>query len=265
MRWMIGICFLIDYAILDMMAIEFKCFFVGLYCKIRNKFLIIIMCGRFALTNIDTIFSRLRVIVSEDVKITPHYNIAPSQNIPVIYKDKNLENRIEFMKWGLVPFWAKDPKIGYKMINARAETLTQKPSFKNIFKTKRCVIPSSGFYEWKKIDKQKVPYYIGIKNSKIFSFAGLFDNWKDRDGNELKTFTIITTDANNTLKPIHDRMPVILKQEFEEKWLDMKIQNSDLLAEMLKPYPDDQMVAYSVSSEVNNPENDSPELTRKIN
>ncbi|MHC4268453.1 MAG: SOS response-associated peptidase [Planctomycetota bacterium] len=223
------------------------------------------MCGRFALTDIDAIFSRLRVIISEDVKIQPHYNIAPSQNIPVIYKDKNRENRIEFMKWGLVPFWAKDPKIGHKMINARAETLTQKPSFKHIFKTKRCLVPGSGFYEWKKVDKHKVPYYIGIKNCKTFSFAGLFDHWKDSDGNELKTFTIITTNANNTLKPIHDRMPVILKQEFEEKWLDIKTQDSDLLAEMLTPYTDDQMVAYPVSSEVNNPGNDNPKLIRRIN
>ncbi len=223
------------------------------------------MCGRFALTDIDAIFSRLRVIVSEDIKITSRYNIAPSQNIPVIYKDKNRGNKIEFMKWGLVPFWVKDPKIGYRMINARAETLTQKPSFKHIFKTKRCVVPSSGFYEWKKIDKQKAPYYIGIKNSKIFSFAGLFDNGKDNDGNELKTFTIITTNANNTLKPIHDRMPVILEPEFEEKWLDMRIQNSDLLSEMLKPYPDDQMIVYPVSSEVNNPVNDNPKLVRRVN
>lgn len=223
------------------------------------------MCGRFALTDIDAIFSRLRVIISEDIKITPHYNIAPSQNIPVIYKDKKQENRIEFMKWGLIPFWAKDPRIGYKMINARAETLTQKPSFKHILKTKRCLIPASGFYEWKKVDKQKVPYYIGIKNCKTFSFAGLFDHWKDGDGNELKTFTIITTNANNTIKPIHDRMPVILKQEYEGKWLDIKIQNSDLLAEMLKPYADDQMVAYPVSREVNNLGNDNPKLIRRIN
>ena len=225
------------------------------------------MCGRFSLTDIDSIFSRFGVIISKDInkKITPHYNIAPTQKIPVIYKDKNQENKIEFMKWGLVPFWAKDPKIGYKMINARAETLTQKPSFKHLIKSKRCLVPSSGFYEWEKIDKRKVPYYIGIKNSKIFSFAGLYDNWKDRIGNELKTFTIITTDANNTLKPIHNRMPVILEQEFEEKWLDTRIQDFDDLAELLKPYPDDQMIAYTVTSEVNNPKNDNPQLIREVN
>ncbi len=225
------------------------------------------MCGRFSLTDIDSIFSRFGVIISKDInkKITPHYNIAPTQKIPVIYKNKNQENKIEFMKWGLVPFWAKDPKIGYKMINARAETLAQKPSFKHLLKSKRCLVPSSGFYEWKRIDKRKIPYYIGIKNSKIFSFAGLYDNWKDSDGNELKTFTIITTNSNNTLKPIHNRMPVILEREFEEDWLDVKTHDFDSLKQMLKPYPDDKMIAYAVSTEVNNPSNDNPELIRKVN
>jgi putative SOS response-associated peptidase YedK len=225
------------------------------------------MCGRFSLTDIDSIFSRFGVIISKDInkKITPHYNIAPTQKIPVIYKDKNQENRIEFMRWGLVPYWAKDPKIGHKMINARAETLAQKPSFKHLLKSKRCLVPSSGFYEWKRIDERKVPYYIGIKNSRIFSFAGIYDNWKDSVGNELKTFTIITTNSNNTLKPIHNRMPVILEREFEEDWLDVKTHDFDSLKQMLKPYPDDKMIAYAVSTEVNNPSNDNPELIRKVN
>ncbi len=225
------------------------------------------MCGRFSLTDIDSIFSRFGVIISKDInkKITPHYNIAPTQKIPVIYKDTNQQNKIEFMKWGLIPFWAKDPKIGHKMINARAETLAQKPSFKHLLKSKRCLVPSSGFYEWKRIDKRKIPYYIGIKNSKIFSFAGLYDNWKDNVGNELKTFTIITTSSNNTLKPIHNRMPVILEQEFEEDWLDVKTHDFDSLKQMLKPYPDDNMITYAVSYDVNNPSNDNPELIRKVN
>jgi len=224
------------------------------------------MCGRFVLDDIDDILPRFGITDPKDIKeeLTPHYNIAPTQNIPIIYKDKNQKNRIEFMKWGLVPYWAKDPKIGYGMINARAETLAQKPSFKHILKTKRCLVPSSGFYEWKKIDKQKVPFYIGIKSNRIFSFAGLFDNWKDSDGNELVTFTIITTDANDTLKTIHNRMPVILEQEFEEKWLDTRIQDFDSLTEMLKPYPDDQMITYKVSSEVNNPRNDNLQLIKEI-
>ena len=225
------------------------------------------MCGRFALSDIVDIFSRFKIIIPEGFKekITPHYNIAPTQNIPIIYKDKNQENKIEFMKWGLVPFWAKDPRIGNKMINARSETLTQKPSFKHLLKSNRCIVPGSGFYEWKKIDKQKVPYYIGIKDNKIFSFAGLYDRWRDSAGNELKTFTIITTDANNTLKPIHNRMPVILEKEFEEKWIDTKFQDVNYLMQMLKPYPDDNMLTYAVSSEVNNPKNDNPKLLRKVN
>ena len=225
------------------------------------------MCGRFVLESIDEVFPRFRISGPEDLigNIKPRYNIAPSHYAYIISRNARHENRLEMMKWGLVPSWSKDPQIGNRMINARVETIAIKPSFKHILKTNRCLVPTSGFYEWKKIDKQKVPYYIGIKNCKTFSFAGLFDHWKDGDRNELKTFTIITTNANNTIKPIHDRMPVILKQEYEEKWLDIKIQNSDLLAEMLKPYPDDQMVAYPVSSEVNNPGNDNPRLIRRVN
>ncbi len=198
------------------------------------------MCGRFTLTDTDNFSSHFNITTTTNIseKITPHYNIAPTQIIPVIYKDENQENRIEFRKWDLVPFWAKDPKIGYGMINARAETLTQKPSFKNLIKSKRFLVPSSGFYEWKKIDKRKVPYYVEVIEIKMFSFAGLYDNWKDNAVKELKTFTMITTDANNTLKPIHNRMPVILEKEYEEKWLDIKTQDFDSLREILKPYPD---------------------------
>lgn len=219
------------------------------------------MCGRFSLIDIDAIFSRYRIKLNQGINIKPHYNIAPTQFVPVIYQ----ENKIEYMKWGLVPFWAKDSKIGHKMINARSETLTEKPSFKHLLKQNRCIVPVSGFYEWKKIDKQKVPYYIGIKGSELLSFAGLYDIWKDSTGNELKTFTIITTNANNTIKPIHNRMPVILEKEFENKWIDAKFQDVNSLMQMLKPCPDDNMIAYAVSTKVNSPKNDSPELLRKAN
>lgn len=127
------------------------------------------------------------------------------------------------MKWGLVPFWAKDLKIGNRMINARAETLDRKPSFRHFLKSKRCLVPSSGFYEWKRVGKSKVPHYIKLKKREIFSFAGLYDIWRDGEGNEHKTFTIITTEPNGTLKPIHDRMPVILRQECEEAWLGVGV------------------------------------------
>ncbi|GJQ59302.1 MAG: hypothetical protein SCALA701_21030 [Candidatus Scalindua sp.] len=168
------------------------------------------------------------------------------------------------MKWGLVPFWAKDPKIGNRMINARAETLDKKPSFRHLLKSKRCLVPGSGFYEWKRVGKSKLPHYIKLKKREIFSFAGLYDIWRDGEGSELKTFTIITTEPNSTLRPIHDRMPVILRQECEEAWLGVgsPALNNDALMAMLRPYPDDVDV-YIVSNEVNSPTNDNPQLIRE--
>lgn len=220
------------------------------------------MCGRFAIIDINAIFSRYRAIITEDARkaITPRYNIAPSQFVPIIHQNKEQEVLIEMMKWGLVPFWAKDPKIGNKMINARAETIAEKPSFKHLLKSKRCLVPCSGFYEWKKVEKSKVPYYIRLKNVEDFAFAGLYDIWKDNDGNALKTFTIITTKPNNTLGPIHNRMPVILHREQEELWLDITIQDTDILTQMLGPFPDNNMEAYAVSKEVNGSANDRHEL-----
>ncbi|MDR4504096.1 MAG: SOS response-associated peptidase [Candidatus Scalindua sp.] len=201
------------------------------------------MCGRFALTDIDAVFSQYRVLISEDLTIGPRYNIAPSQHTPVIYLNREKGRVLEMMRWGLVPFWAKDPKIGNRMINARAETLDTKPSFRHILKSKRCLVPSSGFYEWKRVAKSKLPHYIKLKNREIFSFAGLYDIWRDGEGSELKTFTIITTESNMTLRPIHDRMPVILRQECEDAWLGVGSPelNSDALMAMLRPYPDDDM------------------------
>jgi len=223
------------------------------------------MCGRFVLEDIDAVFSRFRISGSEDFigNIKPRYNIAPSHYVYIVSRNARQENKLEMMKWGLVPSWSKDPKIGNRMINARVETIAIKPSFKHILKTNRCLVPCSGFYEWKKNDTSKVPYYIGLKNSKIFCLAGLYDIWTDSDGNDLKTFTIITTQPNNTLKPIHNRMPVILHQEFEDQWLNTKIQDPDSIMRLLRPYPDDNMISHVVSNEVNNPENDNPQLIKQ--
>lgn len=223
------------------------------------------MCGRFTLFDLDALYSRFRVWVPEDMRklMKPRYNIAPSQYVPVIYQNKARENNLELMKWGLVPFWAKDPKIGHKLINARAENVAQKPSFKYSLKSKRCLVPCTGFYEWKKQDRDKVPYYIGLKNNELFAFAGLYDIWKDAEGKELKTFTIITTEPNDTLRPIHNRMPAILQRELEGRWLDPDEQDSSQLLRILKPFPDDNMQAYVVSKEVNNPANDNPRIIRK--
>jgi putative SOS response-associated peptidase YedK len=224
------------------------------------------MCGRFVLESIDEVFPRFGLSGPEGFigNIKPRYNIAPSHYVYIISRNARQENTLEMMKWGLVPSWSKDPKIGNRMINARVETVTMKPSFKHILKTNRCLVPCSGFYEWKIIDKKKVPYYIGLKNGKIFCLAGIYDIWKDSDRNDLKTFTIITTQPNNTLKPIHNRMPVILHQEFEDQWLNTKIQDPGSIMRLLRPYPDDNMISYVVSNEVNNPENDNSQLIKKI-
>lgn len=224
------------------------------------------MCGRFVLESIDEVFQRFRLSGSEDLmgNIKPRYNIAPSHYAYIVSRNAKQENRLEMMKWGLVPSWSKDPKVGNRMINARVETIAIKPSFKHILKTNRCLVPCSGFYEWKAVGTKKVPYYIGLKNRNIFCLAGLFDIWKGRDGNNLKTFTIITTQPNNTLKPIHNRMPVILRQELEDQWLNTKIQNPDSIIRLLRPYPDDSMISYAVSNEVNNPENDNSQLIKQV-
>ena len=224
------------------------------------------MCGRFVLEDIDEVFPRFRLSGSEDLmgNIKPRYNIAPSHYAYIISRNTRQENRLEMMKWGLIPSWSKDPKIGNRMINARVETVDIKPSFKNLLKTNRCLVPCSGFYEWKIIGTKKVPHYIGLKNGRIFCLAGLYDVWKNSDGDDLKTFTIITTRPNNTLKPIHNRMPVILHQEFEDQWLNTKIQNHDSVKRLLTPYPDDNMISYAVSNEVNNPANDNPQLIKQV-
>ncbi len=163
------------------------------------------------------------------------------------------------MHWGLIPSWAKDPSIGNKMINARAETLLEKPSFKRLVGKRRCLVLTDGFYEWRKEGKRKVPMRMLLKTRELFAFAGLWDRWKKPDGNEFQSFTIITIDANDLLRPIHDRMPVILGRDGEEKWLNPDLKDPSELLPLLKPYPSELMEAYDVSPLVNSPRNDRPE------
>jgi len=216
------------------------------------------MCGRFTL--FDDIYEIGDYFVFNPAGITfqPRYNITPGQNVPIIVKEGN-DRKCITMRWGLVPSWSNDPLIGFSMINARAETVHQKPSFKNSLKKRRCIVPTSGFYEWKKIDKKtKVPYFIKLKNSRPFGFAGLWEHW-NRDGGDLTTFTIITTSPNDIMEPIHDRMPVILEKEVEGIWLDPDIKDFDKILPLLKPYPSIEMEAYEITKLVNNPQNDSPD------
>jgi putative SOS response-associated peptidase YedK len=168
------------------------------------------------------------------------------------------------MQWGLIPSWAKDPKIGNKLINARAETLAEKPSFRNAFKRRRCLIIADGFYEWQKLEKRKQPYYIKMQDGKPFAFAGLWENWKSPEGEEVISCTIVTTAANSLMEPIHDRMPVILSLDECDRWLDSSVSDPQVLQSLLKPYKSDEMQAISVSATVNNPANETAECINPL-
>ncbi len=221
------------------------------------------MCGRY--TYYPGEFHDLRIrwtLDNEFPSLRPRYNIAPSQQAPVIANiDGN--NRLEMFQWGLVPSWAKDPTIGNRMINARAETLAEKPSFKRLLKSRRCLVLADGFYEWRREAKSKVPMRFKLKTGEPFVFAGLWDIWKQPQGEILRTYTIITTEPNKLLSRIHSRMPVMLNDEAALKWLDTHAEITYALS-LLKSYPAESMEGYDVSKLVNNPYNDSPECVSPI-
>lgn len=219
------------------------------------------MCGRFAFTNTEKFYERFDV--KNKLKyLTPRYNIAPGQDVPVVLHEQ--ENKAVIMKWGLIPHWAKDPKIGYKMINARSETVREKPSFRNSLKTKRCLVPADGFYEWEKSGPEKIPYFISLKERELFGLACLYDVWKDEKGKDLYTFTILTVPANSLLANIHNRMPVILKKSEESFWLDNKISDDKKLVDILEPFNSKEMQAYEVSRAVNKVIIDTKNLIKPV-
>jgi len=225
------------------------------------------MCGRYVnAAKKEKIQKEFRALVKGSVPDKPRYNIAPSQMIDVVLEQES-ERIIEQLKWGLVPHWSKDPEIGNRMINARAETITEKPSFREAFKRSRCIIPASGFYEWQKKDTgAKQPFYFFLKDKDVFGFAGLWETWFDNQtGEELESCTIITTKANDVLKPVHDRMPVILKADDYDEWLDAKVKDAEKLQKLLVPYPVKEMDSYAVSRSINVPDSDSPELIKPLN
>ncbi|KQL35123.1 SOS response-associated peptidase [Psychrobacillus sp. FJAT-21963] len=213
------------------------------------------MCGRYTLfTNYEQLMDRFDVAVAMDEEFyAPSFNIAPSQQVVAIIHDGK-SNRMGQLKWGLVPSWSKDEKIGYKMINARAETVDEKPSFRQAFLKRRCLIPMNSFYEWKTTTSGKVPMLIKMKSDELFTVAGLWEMWKAPDGKSIYTCTLLTTEANTLMEDIHHRMPVIFKQENEKNWLD-SLQNIDELKSMLVPYDASLMEVFPVSSEVNSPKN----------
>lgn len=219
------------------------------------------MCGRYVLQDPDYINSRYN-LENPLKELLASFNVAPGALMPTI--SRNSPNRGVIRRWGLIPSWARDPRIGFKLTNARSETITQKPSFRTAFATRRCLIPNSGFYEWHRTPEGKTPYYIKIKSESMASFAGLYDTWTDATGKlTLETFTIITTAANSLIAPIHDRMPVFISKEDEDTWLSKTTPTKDLLA-LLQPYPENDMEAYPVSKEVNSTRNNSPDLLTPI-
>jgi putative SOS response-associated peptidase YedK len=215
------------------------------------------MCGRFTLTtDIRTIAETFGV--APTLEAAPRYNIAPTQEVVSILR--NGTAHLEWLQWGLIPSWAQDEAIGSKMINARAETLAEKPSFKRLLRTRRCLLPADGFYEWKKGAGGKIPMYITLKDGSPFAFAGLWDLWHSPDGRQIRTCTIITTQPNDVVAPIHERMPVILTPDVRAMWLDSAIQDEHALLPLLAPYPAADMTAREVSRRVNNPKSEGAEL-----
>ncbi|MGY4689366.1 SOS response-associated peptidase [Salibacterium sp. K-3] len=221
------------------------------------------MCGRFTLTvDLNKIQEQFDIdeITIEDYDVS--YNIAPSQEILAVISDGK-HNRLGKLRWGLIPFWAKDKKIGYKMINARAETVAEKGSFKHAFKKRRCIIPADSFYEWQKVDGKKQPYRIHLKNQELFGFAGLWEKWKDKNDEDIFSCTIITTQANEFMSEIHDRMPVILPKEHQQQWMTPANDPEDV-QQLLQPIDSNAMDAHQVSTDVNSPRNDYKELVNPL-
>jgi putative SOS response-associated peptidase YedK len=204
------------------------------------------MCGRYNISKLKK-FLEIHRWIQGTVNFDPHYNAAPTQMLPVVTSSKI----IELYKWGLIPHWAKDPAIGSRMINARAETLAEKPAFKKLLATQRCLVPANVFYEWEKAGKQKIPHYIAMANDEPFAFAGLWDTWRGPDG-ITNSFTIITTTPNPLVATIHDRMPVILPNDHYGAWL--------VAPSALGPYPAGEMTARIVSTLVNSPRNNTPDI-----
>jgi putative SOS response-associated peptidase YedK len=219
------------------------------------------MCGRYSVVPKAKGSSRVAKLLEKGLK-EGRYNAAPSQALPVV--TNKLPGELQFFSWGLHPFWAKDAKAVKRSINARAETLAEKPSFRNLLRSKRCLVPADGFFEWQVTPQGKVPHRIQLKSEDTFSFAGLWDEWTDKSSGEvLHTYAIITTEANDLVKPIHDRMPVILSPEAEELWLDEHESQEDLLS-LLRPYEAGKMKAYAVSPLVNSPLNNVPEVLNSL-
>ena len=223
------------------------------------------MCGRFTLATPSEALQDQFPGLQVSEPLAPRYNIAPSQPIPTVL-NQDLR-QLSWPRWGLIPHWAKDPALGNRLINARAETLTQKPSFRDPLRRQRCLVLADGFYEWQSVGRRKVPVYIHLQTQQPFAFAGLWDRWRHPRGEWITSVTLITTQPNHLLQPIHNRMPVILAPEAYDLWLspqERSAQDLEDLITLLRPYPAAAMQAYPVSTQVNDPQQDHPDCIQPI-
>ena len=223
------------------------------------------MCGRYRLTAKER-YLRDHFGLDEDFSWTPRWNIAPTQQVPIIRQNAaRITRSFKLVRWGLIPSWAKAPSIATKTINAMSETVAEKPAFRDALHSRRCLIPTDGFYEWLSIGaKQKQPFSIGMVDDSVFAFAGLWDSWRDASGQFLETCTILTTRPNPLVTDVHNRMPVILDAQSYDLWLDPKVKNPSLVAHLLTPFDATRMKKYPVSPRVNRPENDDPECAQGV-
>jgi putative SOS response-associated peptidase YedK len=222
------------------------------------------MCGRFTLRqSAEEIAQAFQI---PDVPpLEPRYNIAPTQPVATVLKiPENSDRQFRMLHWGLIPFWADDPKLGSKLINARAESVAEKPAFRSAFRHRRCLIVTDGFYEWQQQENGKQPFYLRLKDDRPFAFAGLWEHWEEDGGEAIDSCTILTTNANELTHPIHSRMPVILDPKDYDLWLDPSVSKSETLQPLLRPYDSEKMEAYPVSKTVNRPTNDRPECIELV-
>lgn len=220
------------------------------------------MCGRYALYGPVSRKNRDAVeFLDRELPFSPTYNAAPTQELPVYRIGPQGRRELKLMRWGLIPYWAKNTVGGAKMINLRADTVVEKPAFHPVLSRRRCLVPMSGFYEWRKGGGRKVPYFIHPLNTEVFAAAGLHEYWPGKEGDKpIESFTIITTEANERVRQLHDRMPVLLHEDDYEAWLDPGNRNVSALGKLLKPFPAEEMRAYPVGPRVNNAKNDGADL-----
>ena len=224
------------------------------------------MCGRYSQSQSAEIIAKAFQVDSVPA-LKPRYNIAPTQSVPTVLQTSASTNRqFKMLHWGLIPSWAKDPKMGGRLINARAETVNEKPAFRSAFRQRRCLVLADGFYEWQQQEdkKQKQPFYFRLSDGQPFAFAGLWEHWKGADGEEIESCTLLTTEPNELMQPIHNRMPVILDPKDYDLWLDSEVKKPELLQPLLRSYQTEEMTAYPVSKVVNKPTNDTAECINSI-